>query len=183
MSRVGNSPINVPKGVEVSIKGNEVTVKGPKGQLSRSFSEDMSISLKDGILTVSRPTDDRRHRSMHGFTRSILANMVEGVSQGFKKSLELTGVGYRAAKSGEKLVLQVGYTKPVEITPPAGISLVAEGPTQISVLGIDKELVGGVAAKIRSVKPPDSYLGKGIKYAGERVRRKAGKAGKVGRKK
>ena len=183
MSRVGNSPINVPKGVEVSIKGNEVTVKGPKGQLSRSFSEDMSISLKDGILTVSRPTDDRRHRSMHGFTRSILANMVEGVSQGFKKSLELTGVGYRAAKSGEKLVLQVGYTKPVEFAPPAGISLVAEGPTQISVLGIDKELVGGVAAKIRSVKPPDSYLGKGIKYAGERVRRKAGKAGKVGRKK
>jgi large subunit ribosomal protein L6 len=183
MSRVGNSPINVPKGVEVSIKGNEVTVKGPKGQLSRSFSEDMSISLKDGILTVSRPTDDRRHRSMHGFTRSILANMVEGVSQGFKKSLELTGVGYRAAKSGEKLVLQVGYTKPVEITPPMGISLVTEGPTQISVLGIDKELVGGIAAKIRSVKPPDSYLGKGIKYAGERVRRKAGKAGKVGRKK
>jgi large subunit ribosomal protein L6 len=183
MSRVGNSPINVPKGVEVSIKGNEVTVKGPKGQLSRSFSEDMSISLKDGILTVSRPTDDRRHRSMHGFTRSILANMVEGVSQGFKKSLELTGVGYRAAKSGEKLVLQVGYTKPVEITPPTGISLVTEGPTQISVLGIDKELVGGIAAKIRSVKPPDSYLGKGIKYAGERVRRKAGKAGKVGRKK
>jgi len=183
MSRVGNSPINVPKGVEVSIKGNEVTVKGPKGQLSRSFSEDMSISLKDGILTVSRPTDDRRHRSMHGFTRSILANMVEGVSQGFKKSLELTGVGYRAAKSGEKLVLQVGYTKPVEFTPPTGISLVTEGPTQISVLGIDKELVGGVAAKIRSVKPPDSYLGKGIKYAGERVRRKAGKAGKVGRKK
>jgi len=183
MSRVGNSPINVPKGVEVSIKGNEVTVKGPKGQLSRSFSEDMSISLKDGILTVSRPTDDRRHRSMHGFTRSILANMVEGVSQGFKKSLELTGVGYRAAKSGEKLVLQVGYTKPVEFAPPAGISLITEGPTQISVLGIDKELVGGVAAKIRSVKPPDSYLGKGIKYAGERVRRKAGKAGKVGRKK
>jgi len=183
MSRVGNSPINVPKGVEVSIKGNEVTVKGPKGQLSRSFSEDMSISLRDGILTVSRPTDDRRHRSMHGFTRSILANMVEGVSQGFKKSLELTGVGYRAAKSGEKLVLQVGYTKPVEFTPPTGISLVTEGPTQISVLGIDKELVGGVAAKIRAVKPPDSYLGKGIKYAGERVRRKAGKAGKVGRKK
>ncbi len=183
MSRIGNSPINVPKGVEVSIKGSEVTVKGPKGQLSRSLPEDMSISLKDGILTVSRPSDSRQHRSLHGFTRSILANMVEGVSQGFKKSLELTGVGYRAAKSGEKLVLQVGYTKPVEITPPAGISLVTEGPTQFSVLGIDKELVGEVAAKIRTLKPPDSYLGKGIKYAGERVRRKAGKAGKVGRKK
>jgi large subunit ribosomal protein L6 len=183
MSRVGNRPINVPKGVDVSIKGNEVTVKGPKGQLSRSFLKDMSISLNDGILTVSRPTDNRRHRSLHGLTRSLLANMVEGVSQGFKKSLELYGVGYRAAKSGEKLVLQVGYTKPVEFIPPTGISLVTEGPTQISVLGIDKELVGGVAAKIRAVKPPDSYLGKGIKYAGERVRRKAGKAGKVGRKK
>ena len=183
MSRVGNRPINVPKGVEVSIKGNEVTVKGPKGQLSHSFPEEMSILLKDGILTVSRPSDNRRHRSLHGFTRSILANMVEGVSQGFKKSLELYGVGYRAAKSGEKLVLQVGYTKPVEVIPPPGISLVTEGPTQISVLGIDKELVGGVAAKIRAVKPPDSYLGKGIKYAGERVRRKAGKAGKVGKKK
>jgi len=183
MSRVGNRPITVPKGVEVSIKGNEVTVKGPKGQLSRSFLKDMSISLNDGILTVSRPTDNRRHRSLHGLTRSLLANMVEGVSQGFKKSLELYGVGYRAAKSGEKLVLQVGYTKPVEFTPPTGISLVTEGPTQISVLGIDKELVGGVAAKIRAVKPPDSYLGKGIKYAGERIRRKAGKAGKVGRKK
>jgi large subunit ribosomal protein L6 len=183
MSRVGNRPITVPKGVEVSIKGSEVTVKGPKGQLSRLFPEEMSISLKDGILTVSRPSDDRRHRSLHGFTRSILANMVEGVSQGFKKSLELYGVGYRAVKSGEKLMLQVGYTKPVEVTPPPGISLVAEGPTQISVLGIDKELVGGVAAKIHAVKPPDSYLGKGIKYAGEQVRRKAGKAGKVGRKK
>jgi large subunit ribosomal protein L6 len=183
MSRVGNRPIKVPKGVEVAIKGSEVTVKGPKGQLSRSFPEEMSIMLKDGVLTVSRPTDNRRHRSMHGFTRSILANMVEGVSQGFKKSLELTGVGYRAAKAGEKLVLQVGYTKPIEFTPPPGISISTEGPTQISVLGIDKELVGGVAAKIRAMKPPDSYLGKGIKYAGERVRRKAGKAGKVGRKK
>jgi len=183
MSRVGNRPITVPKGVEVSIKGNEVTVKGPKGQLSRSFPEDMSISLKDGILTVSRPSDSRRHRSLHGFTRSILANMVQGVSQGFKRGLELYGVGYRAAKSGDKLVLQVGYTKPVEITPPAGISLATEGPTQISVLGIDKELVGGVAAEIRAIKPPDPYWGKGIKYAGEQVRRKAGKAGKVGRKK
>ena len=183
MSRVGNRPITVPKGVEVSIKGSEVTVKGPKGQLSHSFPEEMSILLKEGVLTVSRPSDNRRHRSLHGFTRSILANMVEGVSQGFTKSLELYGVGYRAAKSGEKLVLQVGYTKPVEFTPPPGISISTQGPTQISVLGVDKELVGGVAAKIRAVKPPDSYLGKGIKYAGERVRRKAGKAGKVGRKK
>ncbi len=183
MSRVGNRPIAVPKGVEVSIKGNEVIVKGPKGQLSRTFPEDMGISLKDGILSVSRPSDSRRHRSLHGFTRSILANMVEGVSQGFKRSLELYGVGYRAAKSGDKLVLQVGYSKPVEFAPPAGITLVTEGPTQISVIGIDKELVGGVAAEIRAVKPPDSYLGKGIKYAGEQIRRKAGKAGKVGRKK
>ena len=183
MSRVGKRPIMVPRGVEVSIKGNEVKVKGPKGELSRSFHKDMAISLKDGTLTVSRPTDNRLHRSMHGFTRSILANMVEGVSKGFKKNLELQGVGYRATKSGEKLVIQVGYTKSVEFAPPPGIMLAAEGPTQISVSGVDKELVGEVAAQIRAVKPPDSYLGKGIRYVGERVRRKAGKAGKGGRKK
>lgn len=183
MSRVGKKPIAVPEGVEVSIKGNEVKVKGPKGELSRSFHQDMAISLNDGVLTVSRPTDSKLHRSLHGFTRSILSNMVEGVSKGFKKNLELQGVGYRATKSGEKLMLQVGYTRSVEFTPPAGITLSAESPTLISVSGIDKELVGEVAAQIRAIKPPDSYLGKGIRYAGEHVRRKAGKAGKVGRKK
>lgn len=183
MSRVGNRPITVPRSVDVYIEGNKVTVKGPKGILSRSFSADMVISLKDGILTVSRPTDNRIHRSMHGFTRSMLANMVEGVSQGFKKNLELHGVGYRATKSGEKLVIQVGYTQPIEIVPRPGISFVTDGPTQVGVLGIDKELVGEVAAQIRAMKPPDLYLGKGIRYAGERIRRKAGKAGKIGRKK
>ncbi|MBM3157509.1 MAG: 50S ribosomal protein L6, partial [Chloroflexi bacterium] len=180
MSRVGKRPIKVPKGVEVSIKGNEIKVKGPKGELSRAFHEDMSVSLKDGVLSVSRPTDNKTHRALHGLTRSLIANMVEGVSQGFKKTLELQGVGYRATKSGDKLVIQVGYTKPVELAPPPGISLAAEGPTVISVTGIDKELVGMFASQIREIKPPDSYLGKGIKFAGERLRRKAGKAGKVG---
>jgi large subunit ribosomal protein L6 len=183
MSRVGNRPITVPQGVEVLIEGSRVTVKGPQGELSRSFSPDMAISLKDGSLTVSRPTDNRMHRSQHGLTRSLLANMVEGVSKGFQRSLELQGVGYRAQQSGGKLVIQVGYTKPVEIAPPPGISLVTEGPTRIIVSGRDKELVGEVAAKIRAVRPPDPYLGKGIRYAGEQIRRKAGKAGKVGRKK
>jgi large subunit ribosomal protein L6 len=183
MSRVGKRPIAVPKGVEVSIKGNEVKVKGPKGELSRSFHHDMAISLKDGVLTVSRPSDRKLHRSLHGLTRSILANMVDGVSKGFKKNLELQGVGYRATKAGDKLVLQVGYTRSVEFTPPPGIALATEGPTVISVSGIDKELVGGIASQIRAIRPPDSYLGKGIRYTGERVRRKAGKAGKVGRKK
>lgn len=183
MSRIGNKPIVVPPGVEVSIKGNEVKVKGPKGELTRTFHRDMVISLKDGVLTVSRPTDSKLHRSLHGFTRSVLANMVEGVSKGFRKTLELQGVGYRAAKSGDKLMLQVGYTKSVEFTPPPGVTLAAESPTLISVSGIDKELVGEVAAQIRAIKPPDSYLGKGIRYSGEYIRRKAGKAGKVGRKK
>lgn len=183
MSRVGKRPITVPRGVEVSIKGNEVKVKGPKGELSRTFHQDMAISLKDGILTVSRPTDNKRHRSLHGFTRSIIANMVEGVSKGFKKSLELQGVGYRAAKSGDKLVLQVGYTRSVEFAPPPGITLAAESPTLVSVSGIDREVVGEIAAQLRAIKPPDSYQGKGIRYQGEYVRRKAGKAGKVGRKK
>lgn len=183
MSRVGNKPIVVPQDVEVIINGNEVTVKGPKGGLSRSFHPDMIIALRDGTLTVSRPTDNRIHRSLHGLTRSLLANMVEGVSQGFQKTLELHGVGYRVHQSAEKLVIQVGYTQPVEIAPPSGISLAVEGSTRVSVSGIDKELVGEVAAQIRAVRPPDPYSGKGIGYAGERIRRKAGKAGKVGRRK
>ena len=183
MSRVGNKPITVPGGVEVLIEGDEVTVRGPKGELRRSLPRDMSISLQDGVVTVSRPTDSRIHRSLHGFTRSILANMVEGVSQGFRKNLELHGVGYRVQKSGDGLIIQVGHSHPVEIVPPAGITLVSEAPNQVSVLGIEKELVGEVAARIRAVRPPDPYLGKGIRYAGERIRRKAGKAGKLGRRK
>lgn len=182
MSRVGNKPIIVPQGVEVAVDGNKVTVKGPKGELYRVFPEDMTIALKDGTLTVSRPTDNRIHRSLHGLTRSLLANMVEGVNNGFQKILELQGVGYRAQNTEDKLVIQVGYSHPVEIIPPLGISLVAESPTRISVLGNDKELVGRVAAQIRRVRPADPYRGKGIRYAGEQIRRKAGKAGKVGRK-
>ncbi len=182
MSRVGNKTIDVPQGVEVVIEGSGVTVRGPMGELSRSFSPDMNISLNDGILAVSRPTDNRIHRSLHGLTRSLLANMVDGVTKGFQKTLELHGVGYRAQQSEGKLVIQVGYTKPVEFIPPPGISLVTEGPTRVSVVGIDKEVVGEVAARIRAVRPPDPYLGKGIRYSGEQIRRKAGKSGKVGKK-
>ena len=183
MSRVGRRPIAVPPGVEVLIEGSRVAVKGPRGELARSFFPDIGISLNDGVITVSRPTDSRIHRSRHGLTRSLLANMVEGVSSGFQKNLELQGVGYRAQQSGDNLVIQVGYSKPVEIAPPEGITLGIDGPTRIMVSGIDKERVGEVAAEIRGVRPPDRYLGKGIRYSGEVVRRKAGKAGKVGRKK
>ena len=183
MSRIGNKPITVPPEVEVKIKAGKVTVKGPKGELSRSFSRDMKIVLKDGIITVSRPTDNREHRSLHGFTRSIIANMVEGVSGGFRKNLELHGVGYRVQKSDDNFVIQVGYSRPVEVKPPEGITVVSDAPNQISVLGIEKELVGEFAAQIRAIRPPDPYLGKGIRYAGERIRRKAGKAGKLGRRK
>lgn len=182
MSRIGRMPIPLPQGVEVEIKGNEVWVKGPKGELSRSFNPAIAISLNEGTLTVSRPSDDRIHRSLHGLTRSLLANMVEGVSKGFQKDLELVGVGYRAQKVGEKVVLQVGYSHPVEITPLSGVSVVVVEAQRVSVQGIDKVLVGDVAAKIRAVRPPDHYKGKGIRYAGERVRLKPGKAGKVGAK-
>jgi len=175
-------PIPLPPGVKVQIKGNEVTVKGPKGELSRSLDPAISISLDDGTITVSRPSDNRIHRSLHGLTRSLLANMVQGVSQGFQKDLELVGVGYRAQKVGEKVEIQVGYSHPVEVVPPPGVTLVVAGAQRISVQGIDKELVGDVAAKIRGVRPPDHYKGKGIRYAGERVRLKPGKSGKVGAK-
>lgn len=183
MSRVGSRPIVVPAKVQVRVEGNTVTVKGPKGELSRAVNPDMSIALQKGALTVSRPSDSRDHRSLHGFTRSIVANMIEGVDKGFRKNLELHGVGYRAQKSGESLSIQVGFSHPVEVVPPPGITFLTEAPNQIAVVGIDKELVGKVAAQIREIRPPDLYLGKGIRYAGEQVRRKAGKAGKLGRKK
>jgi large subunit ribosomal protein L6 len=173
-------PIAIPQGVEVNIKDNEVHVKGPKGDLSCSFNPDMEISLNGETLTVARPSDSRIHRSLHGLTRSLLANMVEGVSKGFRKELELIGVGYRAQNVGQKIVLQVGYSHPVEITPLHGVAITATDAQHILVQGISKELVGDMAARIRSVRPPDHYKGKGIRYVGERVRLKPGKSGKVG---
>jgi large subunit ribosomal protein L6 len=179
MSRVGKTPIAVPSGVTVDIKDGDVTVKGPKGELKRSLPTEMSINLEGGTLTVTRPSDSQRHRAYHGLTRSLLANMVTGVSQGFEKTLEIVGVGFRAEKSGEKLVLRMGFSHPVEVTPLAGVTLSVEGNNRIKVSGINKEDVGEMAAKIRAVRPPDAYKGKGIRYAGETVRLKPGKAGKV----
>lgn len=180
MSRIGRMPIPVPAGVAVSIEGHRVTVRGPKGELSRSFDQDMSIALRDNRIIVTRPSDSKRHKAMHGLTRALLANMVTGVSQGFRKTLEVEGVGYRAEMRGEKLVLSVGYSHPVQIEPPPGITFsVEKGYRSFTVEGIDKELVGEMAAKIRAVRRPEPYKGKGIRYLGERVRRKAGKAGKV----
>jgi large subunit ribosomal protein L6 len=181
MSRVGKKPITLPDKVQVEIRGSEVTVKGPKGELSRSFHPDMDIALEDGILTVERPTDHRNHRAMHGLTRALLANMVSGVSEGFSKELEIVGTGYRAEMQGEKLVLYLGYSHPIEFVPPGGISFeVPRGGRAVTVQGIDKELVGEIAARIRRQRPPEPYKGKGVRYLGEYVRRKAGKAGRVG---
>jgi large subunit ribosomal protein L6 len=176
-------PIAVPSGVTVNIEGEMVKVRGPKGELSRSLPSDMGIKLEDNILTVSRPSDSKEHRSKHGLTRSLLANMVEGVSKGFEKVLEIVGVGYRAEKSGDKLVIRIGYSHPVEVIPLPGTSLAVEGTNRIKVTGADKQVVGEMAAEIRAIRPPDAYKGKGIRYAGEIVRLKPGKAGKVvGRK-
>jgi len=179
MSRVGRMPITVPSGVEVKIKRGEVTVTGPKGELRRRFNPDMSITLQNGSLIVERPSDSKVHRSLHGLTRSLLANMVEGVANGFEKGLEIVGVGYRAEKAGDKLVLRIGYSHPVEVSPLPGVSLAVEGTNRIKVTGIDKEVVGEMAAKIRAIRPPDAYKGKGIRYAGESVHLKPGKAGRA----
>ncbi len=180
MSRVGRMPIPVPPGVAVSIKQDEVTVTGPKGELSRRFNPDMAITLKDNILAVSRPSDKREHRSLHGLTRSLLANMVHGVTDGFEKILEIVGVGYRVEKKGDKLVIRIGFSHPVEVSPLPGVSLAAEGNNRIKVTGINKEVVNQMAAEIRAIRPPDAYKGKGIRYAGESVHLKAGKA--IGKK-
>ena len=179
MSRIGRMPITVPPGVTVSIEKDKVAVTGPKGELSRSFNPDIAITQQDNSLTLSRPSDSKEHRSFHGLTRSLLANMVMGVSSGFEKNLEIVGVGYRAEKAGDKLIVRVGYSHPVEISPLPGVSLAAEGTNRIKVTGIDKEAVGEMAARIRRIRPPDVYKGKGIRYAGERVRLKPGKAGKA----
>ncbi|WNS75623.1 50S ribosomal protein L6 [Bacillus sp. DTU_2020_1000418_1_SI_GHA_SEK_038] len=179
MSRIGKKPIEVPTGVTINIDSkNTVTVKGPKGELTRSFSPDMMIQLEESVLTVSRPSESKEHRTLHGTTRALLSNMVEGVSKGFEKGLELIGVGYRAQKQGTKLVLNVGYSHPVEIEPEAGVEVEVPSNTKVIVKGINKERVGALAANIRDVRPPEPYKGKGIRYEGEYVRRKEGKTGK-----
>lgn len=178
MSRVGRNPITVPSGVTVTVDGPLVAVKGPKGQLSRAVSPDMIISVSEGQIAVSRPADDPRNRSLHGLTRTLIANMVQGVTQGFERRLELQGVGYRAAKNGRNLTLTVGYSHPVEIHPGEGIEFDVPQPTVVIVKGTDREAVGEVAAKIRSVRPPEPYQGKGIRYQGEVVKKKVGKTGK-----
>ena len=172
-------PITIPEGVVVDLKQGEVTVTGPKGQLSRCFHPDMSIALDNNSLIVSRPSDSKVHRSLHGLTRSLLANMVEGVTKSFEKSLEIVGVGYRAEKVEDKLIIHVGYSHSVEVLPLPGVSLAVERANRIKVTGISKEVVGEMAAKIRAIRPPDAYKGKGIRYAGELVHLKAGKAGKA----
>ncbi len=181
MSRIGRMPIALPKGVEVKVEpGNLVTVKGPKGTLTRALHPDMQIEVAGGQVVVRRPSDARHHRALHGLTRALLANMVTGVSEGFRKELEIVGVGYRAELQGRKLVLSLGFSHPVEVEPPGGIAFeVDRSGRKFSVLGIDKELVGEVAAKIRAKRPPEPYKGKGIRYVGEYVRMKAGKGGKV----
>ncbi|MGG3801542.1 50S ribosomal protein L6 [Metabacillus fastidiosus] len=179
MSRIGKKPIEIPSGVTITISDdNHVSVKGPKGELTRSFNADMKIVVEDNVLTVSRPSDAKEHRALHGTTRSLLGNMVEGVSKGFERGLELIGVGYRASKSGNKLVLNVGYSHPVEIVPEDGVEIEVPSQTKIVVKGTDKERVGAIASNIRQVRPPEPYKGKGIRYEGEHVRRKEGKTAK-----
>ncbi len=190
MSRIGRAPISVPPKVQVTwTDSNYVTVKGPKGELSYQVDPALTLTLENGTLTVTRPSESKQHKAIHGLYRTLVNNMVEGVTKGYTKQLEIHGVGYRAAKVGENLVIQVGYSHPVEVQPPDGISFTVDGvdpatkATKLSVSGIDKQLVGEVAAQIRRVRKPEPYKGKGIRYAGEAIRRKAGKAGKVGGKK
>ena len=180
MSRIGRMPVIVPSGVDVKIQGGHVKVRGPKGELEHTFPAAMKISLNDGEIIVERPSDERMHRALHGMTRAIINNMVEGVSTGFQKVLEVNGVGYRAEMSGANLVLQVGFSHPVVIEPPEGISFDVDTRTrQIFVRGYNKEVVGQVAADVRKIRPPEPYKGKGIIYLDEKIRRKAGKAGRV----
>jgi large subunit ribosomal protein L6 len=178
MSRVGNKPVEVPDGVDVKVEGNAVTVKGSKGELNRSFNERIGFDIDNGIVTVTRPDDSRESRALHGLSRALLANMVTGVSDGYRKELEIQGVGYRASLKGTDIELLVGFSHSVTVEAPEGITFEVPEPTRILVSGIDKEQVGQVAANIRKVRPPEPYKGKGIRYVGEYVRRKAGKAGK-----
>ena len=183
MSRIGRLPIPVPSGVDVTINGRNVTVTGPKGSLSRALHPDMTVSREDGTIVVTRPTEQKTHKQLHGLTRTLVNHMVIGVTDGYRKGLEITGVGYRAALSGRKLQLNLGYSHQIEIDPPEGITFEVENPTRLAVVGIDKELVGQIAAKVRATRKPEPYKGKGVRYAGEYIRRKAGKAGKIGGKK
>ena len=179
MSRIGKKPVPVPQGVTVAVDGTTVTVKGPKGELSRSFADGMKIRVENDEVVIERPSEEKNVRALHGLTRALIANMVQGVTEGFKKTLEIIGVGYRAEKKGKNLVVNVGYSHPVEYPEPAGITLTTPAPTVIVIEGIDKQKVGQVAAELRQFRPPEPYKGKGIRYHGEQVRRKAGKtAGK-----
>jgi len=178
MSRIGKAPISVPDKVTVSLNGLAVTVKGPKGELSRTLPDGVSISQEAGTLQVSPVNESRRSRERHGLSRTLVANMVEGVSQGFTRKLEIVGVGYRASLQGKKLVVSAGYSHPVEMVPPEGVTFTVENNTTVFVSGADKELVGNEAAKVRAIRPPEPYKGKGIKYEGEKILRKAGKTGK-----
>jgi large subunit ribosomal protein L6 len=177
MSRIGKKPVPIPKGVTVTLDGSKITVKGPKGELSRTLPAAMLVSLKDNEVVVERPSDENEHKALHGLTRTLVANMVEGVTTGFSKQLEIIGVGYKAEVRPYGLQLALGFSHAIEYRAPAGIKLSAPQPTQVTIEGANKEMVGQVAAEIRSFRPPEPYKGKGIKYAGEQVRRKAGKAG------
>ena len=178
MSRIGKMPISVPAGVDVKCEDNLVTVKGPKGENSKQFSKELTINIADGVITVTRPTEDKIHKSLHGLTRTLIANMVEGVTNGFSKSLDIEGVGYRAAKQGKNLVMNLGYSHQVIVPESNGITIDVPQPNKIIVNGIDKQAVGQFAAEIREKRPPEPYKGKGIKYADEVILRKAGKTGK-----
>ena len=178
MSRIGKAPITVPSGVDVTVEGRNVTVKGPKGTLSHEVDEPITVSVDDGVLSVQRPDDERESRALHGLSRSLLNNLVQGVSQGYERKLEIHGVGYRVQARGSDLEFALGFSHPVKITPPEGITFAVESPTRFSVQGIDKQLVGQVAANIRWLRRPDPYKGKGVRYAGEQIRRKVGKTGK-----
>jgi large subunit ribosomal protein L6 len=178
MSRIGKQPIAIPSGVDVNVTGARVSVKGPRGSLEQNFHEDMRILVEDGNLRVERPSDERLHRSLHGLTRSLLANMVEGVINGYEKRLEIVGVGYRASLKGSDLELALGFSHPVTVKPPTGIEFEVPAPNRITVRGIDKQQVGEIAAEIRKLRKPEPYKGKGIRYEGEYVRKKAGKAAK-----